>query len=122
MSKDSLLSPETAVLQLTRGSDGGRLGVGDFAGAATASLDGPDDLHGLLIGNLSEDDVLAIEPTSYGRGDEELRTITEATRLASTFQGAKEARPYVFGPALAMERRPGVVCFALKFSSANFSP
>ena len=29
---------------------------------------------------------------------------------------------YVLGPALAIERRPGFVCFLLKFSSANFSP
>ena len=29
---------------------------------------------------------------------------------------------YVLGPALAIERRPGFVCFSLKFSSANFSP
>ena len=29
---------------------------------------------------------------------------------------------YVLGPALAMERRPGRVCFLEKFSSANFSP
>ena len=29
---------------------------------------------------------------------------------------------YVFGPALAMDRRYGLSCFSLKFSSANFSP
>ena len=29
---------------------------------------------------------------------------------------------YVFGPALAMERSPGLVCLREKFSSANFSP
>lgn len=29
---------------------------------------------------------------------------------------------YVFGPAFAMERSPGLVCFRAKFSSANFSP
>lgn len=27
--------------------------------------------------------------------------------------------PLVLGPALAMERRPGLVCFNWKFSSAN---
>lgn len=26
------------------------------------------------------------------------------------------------GPALAMERRPGLVCFRVKFSSANLAP
>lgn len=29
---------------------------------------------------------------------------------------------YVLGPALAMERIPGPVCFRVKFSSLNFSP
>jgi hypothetical protein len=31
-------------------------------------------------------------------------------------------RAYVLGPALAMERSPGLVCLRVKFSSANFSP
>jgi len=34
----------------------------------------------------------------------------------------KNWEPLVLGPALAMERRPGLVCLNLKFSSANFSP
>merc|ERR1712225_125617 len=34
----------------------------------------------------------------------------------------KNLEPLVFGPALAMERSPGLVCFLEKFSSANFSP
>jgi len=34
----------------------------------------------------------------------------------------KNCEPLVFGPALAIERRPGFVCLSLKFSSANFSP
>ena len=34
----------------------------------------------------------------------------------------KNCEPLVFGPALAMLRMPGPVCFSLKFSSANFSP
>ena len=29
---------------------------------------------------------------------------------------------YVLGPALAMDRRKGLSCFNLKFSSLNFSP
>jgi len=33
-----------------------------------------------------------------------------------------EELSYVFGPALAMDKRPGLVCFFAKFSSANFSP
>merc|ERR1711997_161443 len=30
--------------------------------------------------------------------------------------------PFVLGPALAIERIPGPVCFKLKFSSSNFMP
>ena len=29
---------------------------------------------------------------------------------------------YVLGPALAIDRSPGLVCLREKFSSANFSP
>merc|ERR1719336_849003 len=34
----------------------------------------------------------------------------------------KNCEPLVLGPALAMERMPGPVCFRVKFSSANFAP
>merc|ERR1719408_1126916 len=34
----------------------------------------------------------------------------------------KNCEPLVPGPAFAMERTPGPVCFSWKFSSANFAP
>ena len=34
----------------------------------------------------------------------------------------KNCEPFVFGPALAIDKRPGFECLSLKFSSANFSP
>lgn len=34
----------------------------------------------------------------------------------------KNWEPFVLGPALAMDRMPGPVCFRMKFSSGNFSP
>merc|ERR1711879_396363 len=34
----------------------------------------------------------------------------------------KNWEPLVFGPAFAMERMPGPVCFRVKFSSANLAP
>ncbi|KAH3674279.1 hypothetical protein WICPIJ_009622, partial [Wickerhamomyces pijperi] len=34
----------------------------------------------------------------------------------------KNWEPLVFGPALAMDNKPGLVCLLEKFSSANFSP
>lgn len=39
-----------------------------------------------------------------------------------THSHARAHLPLVFGPALAMERRPGPVCFATKFSSAKRLP
>ena len=33
-----------------------------------------------------------------------------------------EGEPFVFLPALAIERSPRLVCFTKKFSSSNFSP
>jgi hypothetical protein len=68
-------------LQLTRVDDGG-LDVGaDGAGGGTESLDLLHDLHGLLIGNLTEDDVLAIEPRGDNGGDEELGAVGVGTSV-----------------------------------------
>lgn len=87
--------------------------------AATETLDFLDDLQGLLVSNLAEDDVLAVQPRGDDGGDEELRAV--ATSI-STSQLGQKVRTYVLGPALAMERRPGFWCFKAKFSSGNFSP
>nr|XP_003188721.1 hypothetical protein ANI_1_1028064 [Aspergillus niger CBS 513.88] len=59
-------------LQLTAVDDGGLDGRADGAGGGAESLDLLHDLHGLGIGNLTEDDVLAIEPRGDNGGDEEL--------------------------------------------------
>ena len=34
----------------------------------------------------------------------------------------KNWEPFVLGPAFAMDKMPGPVCFRMKFSSSNFSP
>lgn len=34
----------------------------------------------------------------------------------------KNWEPFVLGPALAIDKIPGPVCFRMKFSSGNFSP
>ena len=47
--------------------DGARLGA--------SGLEGVDDLHGVGISDLAEDDVAAIEPLSLDGGDEELRAV-----------------------------------------------
>jgi len=36
--------------------------------------------------------------------------------------GTAKVRVYVLGPALAIDKSPGLVCLRSKFSSANFSP
>ena len=49
----------------------------DRAAGAAKSLDLLDNLHGGIVGNLAEDDVLAIEPGGHNGGDEELRAVAE---------------------------------------------
>ena len=78
-----------------------------------------DDVHAL--DDLAEDDVLVVEPRGHNGGDEELRAVGCEAVSKCTVAKAR-AGSVLLGPALAMERRPGVVCFSLKFSSANFSP
>jgi hypothetical protein len=108
-------------LSLTRLDDRGLLAELDGAGRRANSLEGLDNLHGLLISDLAEDDVAAIEPRGDNGGDEELGAV--AVKVSEQLIEAKKmADTYVLGPALAMERRPGRVCFREKFSSANFSP
>ena len=49
----------------------------DLSAAGASSLKRLDDVEGLLISNLAEDDVLTIEPAGDDGGDEELRSIAE---------------------------------------------
>ena len=57
--------------------DGRSLAVLNGARLATAGLDSLDDLHGLLVSDLAEDDVAAIEPAGDDGGDEELGAVAE---------------------------------------------
>jgi hypothetical protein len=116
--------PSVNRLKLTAVNDGGLLGVVDGTGAGANSLKGLDDSHGLVIGDLAEDDVATIQPRGLDGGDEELRAVAVRVMLAQAGDCSLGwfGSPYVLGPALAMERRPGRVCFLVKFSSANFSP
>ena len=90
-------------------------------------------MHAIGIGDLTKDNMLAIEPRCHDGGYEELGTVavekrglisTEVVkdRIVRTGCQRKVDRTYVLGPALAIESRPGRVCCLLKFSSANFSP
>jgi hypothetical protein len=69
-------------LKLTAVNDGGLLGVVDGTGAGANSLKGLDDGHGLVIGNLAEDDVATIQPRGLDGGDEELRAVAVRVMLA----------------------------------------
>lgn len=62
-------------LQSTRVDNGGLDSRADRAGAAANSLNLLDDLVGLLVGNLTENDVLAVQPRGHNGGDEELRAV-----------------------------------------------
>ena len=82
------------------------VGNGDLL--AGLAIPGPKTLHGFhnvhAFFHLPKDHMLAIQPFSLGSADK------------------KNWEPFVFGPAFAMDKMPGPVCFRMKFSSSNFSP
>jgi hypothetical protein len=69
--------PPTSIanLQNTGSGNSGLLVVLDLSAAGASSLKRLDDVEGLLISNLAEDDVLAIEPTGDDGGDKELGAV-----------------------------------------------
>jgi hypothetical protein len=108
-------------LQLTRVDNGGTLLVLDSTAAGAGSLKSLDNVHGLLVSDLAENDVATVEPRGNNSGDEELRTVAGDIVSLIEFVVRSESA-YVLGPALAMDSRPGRSWVSLKFSSANFSP
>lgn len=103
----------------------------DGTGRAAASLDGLDDAlgGGIIVRDLAEDDVAAVEPAGDDGGDEELGAVAGNCNVSGFVRGDERRRgssdeqvTYVLGPALAMDRRKGLLWVSLKFSSANFSP
>ena len=69
---------------LATAADDGGLDVGaDRAGGAAESLDGLDNVHGLLVCDFAEDDVLAVEPAGDDGGDEELGSIARGRGMKS---------------------------------------
>tara|TARA_R110002060_G_scaffold2326_16_gene4001 strand:- start:756 stop:1001 length:246 start_codon:yes stop_codon:yes gene_type:complete len=69
-----------ANLQDTRLDDGWLLVVVDLSAAGSGSLESLDDSQGLLISDLTEDNVLAIEPAGDNGGNEELGAVAIETQ------------------------------------------
>lgn len=113
--------PSRNSLQLARLDNGGTLAVLDSAAARASGLNGLDNVHGLLVSDLAEDDVATVEPRGDDGGDEELGAVA-AEKIRRGQQAVRYVVTYVLGPALAMDRRPGRSWVSLKFSSPNFSP
>jgi hypothetical protein len=68
-------------LQLTGLDNGRALAVLDSTAAGASGLKSLDNIQRLLVGNLAEDDVLAIQPRSDDGGDEELRAVGVGTSI-----------------------------------------
>lgn len=66
-------------------NDGRLLAVLDSTAGGTGGLDALDDLEGLIVGNLAEDDVAAIQPGGHDGGDEELRAVAGMDMLVYVY-------------------------------------
>ena len=62
-------------LKLTRLDNGWLLVVVDLSASTASSLESTDNTHGLLISDLAEDNVLAIEPSGDNCGNKELGAV-----------------------------------------------
>jgi hypothetical protein len=80
------LSPSDQNLQDTGFDNGRLLVVIDLTAAAASGLKSLDDHQRLLVSNLTEDDVLAIEPAGDNGGDEELRAVAVGTSCQPCFE------------------------------------
>jgi hypothetical protein len=69
------MSYSLSCLQLTTVDDGGLLVVLDGTAAGASSLKSLDDVHGLLVSDLTENDVASVEPRGDDSGDEELGAV-----------------------------------------------
>jgi len=69
------LDQRSSRLKLTSSNDGGLDVRADGTGGGAEGLNLLHDLHGVLVSNLAEDDVLAIEPRGDNGGDEELGAV-----------------------------------------------
>ncbi len=72
-------------LELAGSNDGRPLRrvIADLAAPGAGQLQSLDDLHRLVVGNLAEDDVAAIEPRGDDGGDEELGAVAALEKVRS---------------------------------------
>jgi hypothetical protein len=70
------------LVTLARVNDGRLLAILDGTAGGTGSLDTLNDLEGLVVGNLAEDDVAAVQPGGHDGGDEELGAVAGLDPLA----------------------------------------
>jgi hypothetical protein len=70
-------------LQNTAVKNGGTLAVLDAAVAGASGLDGADNVHRLIVSNLAENDVAAVQPRGNDGRDEELGAVAMESTLVS---------------------------------------
>lgn len=70
------------LVTLARVDDGRLLAILNGTAGRTGSLDALNDLEGLVVGNLAEDDVAAVQPGGHDGGDEELGAVAGFNLLA----------------------------------------
>lgn len=77
-------------LRVTAVDDGGLDSGSHGTRAAAKGLEILDNLHRVGVGNLAEDDVLAVEPGGDNSGDEELGTVAMERKRLVGFERTKE--------------------------------
>ena len=73
--------PCRVLLQLARVDNGRSLVVLDGTTLGAGSLDGHDNVHRFLVGDLAENDVFVVKPRGDDGGDEELRAVGVRTSV-----------------------------------------
>ena len=79
------LQPRALLLALARLDNGRALAVLDLTAARASGLNGLDDAQTLVVSNLAEDDVAAVEPGGDDGGDEELGAVAGEKCQCSCF-------------------------------------
>lgn len=76
-------------MTLARVDDGRLLAILNGTTGGTGGLDSLDDLEGLIVSNLAEHDVAAVQPGGHDGGDEELGAVAVLDPLASVHSRGK---------------------------------